>query len=68
MLGHGDGVGRRALFHDQDASRGGGVEVHVIDAHAGAADDAQFGRLLEHLASDLDGATDDQGGRPRVMV
>ena len=34
--------------HHHDAALGGGVEIDVVDAHAGASDDAQLGRLVHH--------------------
>ncbi len=49
-LGDGDGVGAGGV-HDDDAAAGGLVGVDVVDAHAGAADDAEFGRGGEECAS-----------------
>ncbi len=34
--------------HDHDAALGGSVEIDVVDAHPGASDDAQLGRLVHH--------------------
>ena len=34
------------VFIDKHAGGGGSVEIHVIDAHARAADDAEFGSFL----------------------
>ena len=39
--------------HHHDAPLRGGVHVHVVHAHARAADDAQFRRRLDHLAGDF---------------
>ena len=49
------------VFITSTPACGGGVQVHVVHAHAGAADHAQFGRLFENRRSDLDGAADQQG-------
>ena len=43
VLGHRDGVAAGRVHH-QHAGRGGGVQIDVVHAHAGAADHAQLGR------------------------
>ena len=59
-FGDGDGVGAGGV-HDDDAAMGGGGGVDVVDAYAGAADDAEFGGGFEELGVGLDGGTDDEG-------
>jgi hypothetical protein len=39
----------------------GGVGVDVVDAYAGATDDAEFGGGFEELGVGLDGGADDEG-------
>ncbi len=56
-LGDGDGVGAGRI-HDDDAAARGGFGIDVVDAHAGAADDAQLGRLLHERVVDLHGGAD----------
>ncbi len=58
-LGDGDGVGAGRVHHD-DAAMGGGGGVDVVDAYAGAADEAQLGRGLEQLGVGLHGGADDE--------
>ena len=55
VLGHGDGVAAGRVHH-QHAGFGGGVQIDVIHAHAGAPDHAQFGRLFQHRGVHLHGA------------
>ena len=52
LLGGRDDVGRRRVAHD-DAALGGGRDVDVVDAHAGAADDLQVRAGLDDLARGL---------------
>src|SRR5690606_21621385 len=59
VLGGGDDVGRRRV-HDHHAGLGGGLDVDVVEADAGAGDDAQGLGVLEHLGGDLRGAAHDQ--------
>ena len=59
QLGDGDGVGAGRVHHDDAAVRGG-VGVDVVDADAGAADDAQLRRGLQQLGVDLHGGADDE--------
>ena len=59
-LGDGDGVGSGGV-HDHDAAAGGGVGIDVVDAYAGAADDAELGRVLQEGVVGLDGGADDEG-------
>ncbi len=40
---------------------GGGGGVDVVDAYAGAADDAELGGVLEEGGVGLDGGADDEG-------
>ena len=47
VLGDRDGVAAGSVHH-HDAALGGGVEIDVVHAHAGASDDAQLGRLVHH--------------------
>ena len=59
-LGDGNGVGARSV-HDDDAAARGGFGIDVVDAYAGAANDAQLRRVLHQGVVDLDGAADDEG-------
>ena len=58
-LGDGDGVGAGRV-HDDDAAARGGFGIDVVDAYAGAANDAQFGRVLHQRVVDLHGGADDE--------
>ena len=49
VLGDRDRVSARRV-HDQDTGIRGRVEVHVVDAHAGAADHAQLRRFFKDTA------------------
>ena len=59
LLGGGDGVALGGIHH-QHAAAGGGLHIHVVHAHAGAADDAQLGGGLDHLSGDLGAGADHQ--------
>ena len=48
VLGGGDDVGLRRVG-DDDAALGGGGDVDVVDAHAGAADGLQARRAVDHV-------------------
>jgi len=52
VLGGGDGVAERGV-HDHDALLGRGGDVDVVDADAGAADDAKPARTAEDLGRHL---------------
>ena len=52
VLGGRDRIAERRVHHD-DAARGRGRNVDVVDADAGAADDLQLRRPLEQLRGDL---------------
>ena len=66
-LGDGDGVSAGGV-HDDNAVAGSGVGVDVVHADAGAADDAELGRVLEQRGVDLNGGADDQGvGVPELV-
>jgi hypothetical protein len=60
MLGGGDGVAEGRV-HDDDAVSRRGLDIDVVDADAGAADDFQTRRdlqqLLRHLGRRADGET-----------
>jgi hypothetical protein len=58
-LGDADAVGAGGVHH-QDAARGGGGHVDVVDAGAGARDDAKPGRRGDQLFGDLRRAADDE--------
>ena len=47
VLGDGNRIAAGSI-HDHDAALGGRIEIDVVDAHAGASDHAQFGRLVHH--------------------
>ena len=57
VLGGGHTVALRAVHHD-DAAAGGGIEIDVVHADAGAADHAERGGLIDHFARDAGGAAD----------
>ena len=52
MLGGGDRIAEGRVHHD-DALRGRRRHVDIVDADAGAADDAELRRGGEHLVADL---------------
>ncbi len=52
MLGGGNRIAERRV-HDDDAARGGGRNVHIIDADAGAADHFQAVGLFQKFRGDL---------------
>ena len=58
MLGDADAVGARRIDH-QDAAGAGGGDVDVVDAGAGARDDAELGRRVHQRGGHLGGATDE---------
>ena len=64
MLGGGDRIAERRVHHDHAAS-GGGRNVDVVDADAGAADDFQFRRPLEQLGRHFGGGAD---GEPIIVA
>jgi hypothetical protein len=57
---HRDGVAAGGVHH-QHACVGGGFEIDVIDADAGAANHSQLGSALEDGSIDLHRAADDEG-------
>src|SRR5664280_418575 len=57
MLGDSDSIAARRVHH-HDAALGGSVEIDVVDAHAGASDDAQLGSLVHHGSVDERGRAD----------
>ena len=59
-FGDGDGVGAGGVHDDDAAARGLGC-VDVVDANAGAADDAELGSGGEQGRVGLDGGADDEG-------
>ena len=59
MLGNADAVGARRV-DDQNATGTGGIEIHVVDAGAGAGDHLQFGRPRDQVGIDTGGTADDQ--------
>ena len=52
MLGGGDRIAERRV-HDDDAARGGGGDIDIVDADAGAADHFQPVGLFQKLGGDL---------------
>lgn len=61
MLSGGDGVGGGGV-HDQTAMLGSGGQIHIVNTHAGPADDLEPATGgLEDLAADLGAAADDEG-------
>ena len=59
VLGRGDGVAERRV-HDHDAVRGRRLDVDIVDADAGAADDLELLGLGQHLGRDLGRRADGQ--------
>ena len=59
QFGDADAVGTWCVHHD-DPARGGRVEIDVVDAGAGARDDAQRRRGFDHLARDARRAAHDE--------
>ena len=59
VLGGGD-VAAAGRVHHHDAALGGRVDVDVVDADAGAADDAQLVGPRDHVGGHLGGAADDE--------
>ena len=57
VLGRGDRIAEGRVHHD-DAARGGGRDVDIVDADAGAADDLELGRGGDQLFGDLGGRAD----------
>jgi len=52
QLGRRDGVARGRVHHDH-ATFGGSIDIDVVDAHAGPADDLEERRGGEHRSGDL---------------
>ena len=59
LLGGGDDVGKRRIA-DNDTALGGGFAVDIVNAHAGTADDLELFAVLNDLARDRGGGTDDE--------
>ena len=59
MLGDADAVGARRI-DDQDAAGTGGIDIHVVDAGAGAGDHLQGRRPGNQIGVDNSGTADDQ--------
>jgi len=59
-LGNRDGVGARRVHH-HDAAAGGGFRIHVVNAYAGAANDAKLRRVLHERVVDLHGGAHHDG-------
>ena len=57
VFGGGDRIAERRVHHDH-AARGGGRNIDIVDADAGAADDFQFLRVFEQFRRDLGGRAD----------
>ena len=62
VLGDRDGIAAGRVHH-HDAALGGGVEIDVVHAHAGASDDAQLGGLVHHGGIDERGRAHQYGVR-----
>ncbi len=52
VLRHGNGIGARRV-HDRDPLTGGGVQIDVVHAHAGAANHPQFAGMFEQCGVHL---------------
>ena len=59
VLGHGNGIGAGSVHH-RDAFAGGGIQVNVVHAHAGAPDDPQLVGMLQELGVHLHRRADDE--------
>src|SRR5262245_51354144 len=59
MLGGGDRIAEGRV-HDDDALGGGRLDVDIVDANAGTADDLEFGRRGDDLLRCLGGRTHGQ--------
>ena len=59
VLGGGDRIAERRVHHD-DAARGGGGNVDIVDADAGAADHFEAFCLLDNFCRHLGGGADRQ--------
>ena len=63
VLGHGDGIGAGSVHH-RNALAGGGIQIDVIDAHAGAPDDPQLTGMFQQIGVHLHRrANDERVGR-----
>ena len=60
VLGGREDVRLRGVDHHH-AAVGGGLDVDVVEADAGPADDDEVGAGGEHLGGDVGGGADDQG-------
>src|SRR6266404_2379660 len=59
VFGDGNGVGSGRV-HDHNALLGSGVEIDIVYAHSGAADDAEFGGVIQKFCVQIDGGANDQ--------
>ncbi len=57
VFGGGDRIAERRV-HDDDAARGGGRNIDIVDADAGAADHFEAVGLFQKLGGDLGGGAD----------
>ncbi len=60
QFGGGNGVAAGGVHHD-DAALGGGIDIDIVHADAGAADDAEIGGGGDDLLGDLGLGADDHG-------
>ena len=60
MFGDGNSIAAGRVHH-HDAALGGGVQIDVVDADAGASDDAQLGGLVHHGRIDKGRRADNDG-------
>ena len=60
VLGGGDGIALGGV-DDDDATFGGSIEVDIVDADTGAADDLEIRCSLDDLAGDAAGTADNDG-------
>ena len=61
MLGGRDGVSAGCVHHD-DATLGGGLDVHVVHSHAGPSDGLEVFRCGDDTGIHLGLTADDEGG------
>ncbi len=60
VFGDTDGIAAGRVHHDDTAARGG-LDIDVVDADAGAADDAKLPGAVEQLGRDARGGADQHG-------
>ena len=62
MLGGGDRVSTGGIHHDHATARGG-VHIHIVHPHPGAADDSEFRSGLEDGGGDFRLTANNESGK-----